>query len=51
MKIKEKLYFNGDILTLEDKQLYVEAILTKNNKIFKVGTKEECEKVASEDVE
>ena len=34
----EKLYFNGDILTLED-DLYVEAILVKDSKIYKLGKK------------
>ena len=40
MTINEKLYFNGDILTLED-ELYVEAILIKGDKIHKIGKKEE----------
>lgn len=46
----EKLYFNGDILTLEE-ELYVEAVLIKNGKIYKVGEKNELLKEASEDVE
>lgn len=41
MKLNEKLYFNGDILTLED-ELYVESILIKDKKIFKVGKKMIC---------
>lgn len=48
--MKEKLYFNGDILTLEE-ELYVDAILVKDNKIYRVGTKEECEKYAGDNVE
>ena len=47
----EKLYINGDILTLEDNELYVEALLVKGRKIQKVGTKEECEAFASDKVE
>ncbi|PHV71403.1 amidohydrolase [Sporanaerobium hydrogeniformans] len=47
---KEKLYFNGDILTLEE-NLYVEALLIKEGKIYKVGSKEELLKVASKEVE
>lgn len=50
MKPKEKLYFNGDILTLED-ELYVEAVLVKNGKVYKVGNKEDLIKEASKDVE
>ena len=50
MTINEKLYFNGDILTLED-ELYVEALLIKGDKIHKIGKKEELLKEASENVE
>ena len=50
MTINEKFYFIGDILTLED-ELYVEAVLTKGDKIHKVGKKEELLKEASENVE
>ena len=32
MTNNEKLYFNGDILTLED-ELYAEAVLVKDSKI------------------
>ena len=32
MSNKEKLYFNGDILTLED-ELYTESVLIKGRKI------------------
>ena len=40
MDKNEKLYFNGDILTLED-DLYVEALLVKGSKICRLGKKEE----------
>lgn len=46
----EKLYFNGDILTLED-DLYVEAILVKDSKIYKLGKKDDLIKEASKEVE
>lgn len=46
----EKLYYNGDILTLEDK-LYIEAILIRDGIIVKTGDKKEVEKIASEDAE
>ena len=35
----EKLYFNGDILTLEE-ELYVDAILIKDDKIYKLNSNE-----------
>lgn len=38
--MKETLYFNGDILTLED-ELYCESILVRDGKIFKIGKKED----------
>lgn len=47
---REKLYYNGEILTLEE-NLYVEAILTKGSRIYKVGTRDSLIKEASEDVE
>ena len=50
MSKKEKLYFNGDILTLEDK-LYAEAVLVKGRKIYKLGKKEDLLKEAGKDVE
>ena len=50
MTNNEKLYFNGDILTLED-ELYAEAVLVKDSKIYKVGKKDDLLKVASENVE
>ena len=51
MKPKEKLYFNGEILTLEDDGLYVEAVLLKGDKIEKLGKKEELLQAADENVE
>lgn len=50
MTTNEKLYFNGDILTLED-ELYAEAVLVKGSKIYKVGKKEDLLKEASDNVE
>ena len=50
MSNKEKLYFNGDILTLED-ELYTEAVLIKGREIYKLGKKEDLIKEASKDVE
>lgn len=46
----EKLYFNGDILTLE-KEFYIEAILVKDGKIDKLGTKEALLQEASDEIE
>lgn len=50
MAINERLYFNGDILTLED-ELYVEAVLVKDGKICRVGKKEDLHKELSENAE
>ena len=50
MTVNQKLYFNGDILTLEN-ELYVEAVLVKGNQIAKIGSKEELLKFACENVE
>lgn len=50
MTVNEQLYFNGGILTLEN-ELYAEAVLVRDGKIAKVGTKEELHKEASENVE
>ena len=50
MENKEKLYFNGDIVTLEE-ELYAEAILVKGDKIHKVGKKKELLKEAITNVE
>lgn len=45
----DKLYFNGDILTLED-DLYAEAVLVKDQRIYRVGKTEELKEAASKDV-
>ena len=50
MTVNEKLYFNGDIITLEN-ELYAEAVLVKDGKIFKVGKKDDLLKSACKDVE
>ena len=50
MENKFKLYFNGDILTLED-ELYTEALLVKDGKIEKLGSKEDLLKITGENVE
>lgn len=50
MSMKEKLYYNGDILTLEE-EMYVEALLIKNGKIYKLGKKEDLIKETSNNVE
>ena len=50
MTVNEKLYFNGDIITLED-DLYVEAVLVKDGKISKVGKKDDLLQCACKDVE
>ncbi|MEG2194560.1 MAG: amidohydrolase [Terrisporobacter sp.] len=42
----KKLFYNGDIITLED-ELYAEAVLIENGKISKVGKKEELMKSAN----
>ena len=38
--MKEQIYYNGDILTMED-DIYVEAIFVRDGIIENVGTKEE----------
>ena len=48
--MKETLYFNGDILTLE-KNLYAKAILVRDGKIYKVGNKEDILRFADTNVE
>lgn len=48
--MNEKIFFNGDILTLEDK-LYCNSILVKDGKIFKVGEKNDLLKFTSENTQ
>lgn len=50
MNKKEKLFYNGDILTLED-EMYVESVLIKDGKVHKIGKKEDLLKITGEDVE
>ena len=46
----QKLYFNGKIYTVNDKQPWAEAILINENKIVFVGSNIEAEKKADETV-
>lgn len=46
--MNETLYFNGDIITLED-DLYSESILVRDGKIFKIGKKEDLLKLTNKD--
>lgn len=50
MKNTKELFYNGDIITLEDK-LYVEALLVEDGKISGVGSKEELIGKAGAEVE
>lgn len=50
MQAREKIYYNGDIVTLEE-ELYAKALHVKDGKIYKIGTKEDLEKEASAEVE
>ena len=43
----KKLFYNGDIITLED-ELYAEAVLVQDSKIAKVGKKDELMKEAGD---
>ena len=46
-----KIYFNGDIITVNDKEPTVDAVLVENGKIVKIGLKEEILKLKNEDTE
>ena len=46
--MKEVLYFNGDILTMEE-ELYTESILVKGDKIYRVGKKDYLIKFCNKD--
>ena len=46
-----KIYFDGTIITINDKEPIVEAILVENGKIVKVGLKEEILKEKDENTE
>ena len=43
-----KIYFNGNIITVNDKQPRVEAVLIENGRIIKTGLKEEIIKLKNE---
>ena len=47
----EKLYFNGDILTMEGEGRYVEAVLVADGKIKAAGTYAEVTELKSDDCE
>ena len=47
----EKLYFNGDILTMEGEEHYVEAVLVADGKIKAAGTYAEVTELKSDDCE
>lgn len=46
--MKKILYFNGDILTLEE-ELYTNAVLVRDEKIYKVGKKDDLIKFCDKD--
>ena len=46
-----KIYFNGDIITVNDKEPTVDAVLVENGKIVKIGLKEEILKLKNKDTE
>ena len=46
-----KIYFNGNIITVNDKEPTVDAVLVENGKIVKIGLKEEILKLKNEDTE
>lgn len=48
--MKKRFYFNGDIITMEN-SLYAESVLTYDQKIIKVGKKNEILKYTDEDTE
>lgn len=50
METIDKIFYNGDILTLED-ELYVEALMIRNDKIYKLGNKEDLIKEANDNVQ
>lgn len=48
--MSDKLYFNGDILTMED-EMYIDSLLVKSGKIFKIGKKEDLDVFVDESIE
>ena len=47
----KKIYFNGKIITVNDNEPMVDAVLVENGKIVKTGSKEEILKLKEEDTE
>lgn len=50
LMMSDKLYFNGDILTMEE-ELYTKAVLVRDHKIYKLGPKEELMDLAHDQAE
>lgn len=48
--MSDKLYFNGDILTMEN-EMYIDSLLVKSGKIFKIGKKEDLDVFVDESTE
>ena len=46
-----KIYFNGNIITVNEKEPTIDAVLVENGKIIKTGSKEEILKLKNEDTE
>lgn len=46
-----KIYFNGNIITINDKEPITDAVLIEDGKIIKTGLKDDLLKLAEEDVE
>lgn len=49
--MKSKLFYNGNIITMEEKNKFPEAVFVEDNKIKKVGRKKELEKYLQKDTE
>ena len=47
----KKIYFNGKIVTVNEKEPMVEAVLIEDGKIVKIGSKEELLKLVDENIE
>ena len=48
--MNKKLYFNGNIITMDDKKPCVQAVLTENDKIIAVGNYNDLVKMADEKI-
>ena len=46
-----KIYFNGNIITVNDKQPVIDAVLIEDGKIIKTGSKEEVLRLKNDDTE